>query len=139
MKQNDNLSLSNMEYKINRAECYFRAKAKSYIPARVSYYARQMKVSYGKITIRDQKTRWGSRSSSGTLSFNWRLMLAPKEVLDYVVVHELAHIKQMNHSKAFWAEVEKITPDYKIYREWLKVHGNELTKEEAVRQIYRDN
>lgn len=121
------------------AERYFRARAKSYIPARVSYFARQMKVSYGKIVIRDQKTRWGSRSSSGTLSFNWRLMLAPKQVLDYVVVHELCHIKQMNHSKAFWQEVERVMPDYAIYRKWLKEHGRELTNEEAARQIIREN
>ena len=63
----------------------------------------------------------------------------PKEVLDYVVVHELAHIKEMNHSKAFWKEVEKVLPDYEERRKWLKEHGSELTKEEAVRQIYRDN
>lgn len=121
------------------AERYFRARAKSYFPSRAAFFAKQMEVTYGTISIRDQKTRWGSRSSTGTLSFNWRLMLAPKEVLDYVVVHELAHIKEMNHSKAFWKEVEKVLPDYEERRKWLKEHGSELTKEEAVRQIYRDN
>ncbi len=127
------------EEELARAERYFRARAKSYFPVRAAFFAKQMKVTYGTISIRDQKTRWGSRSSTGTLSFNWRLMLAPKEVLDYVVVHELAHIKEMNHSKDFWREVEKILPDYEVYRKWLKEHGNELTREEAVRQIYRDN
>ena len=78
-------------------------------------------------TIRKQTTRWGSCSSKGTLSFNWRLMLAPPRVLDYVVVHELCHITHMNHSKDFWNKVESIMPDYKIYRDWLKKNGSTLT------------
>lgn len=127
------------ERQMERAERYYRAKAKYYFPGRVSFFARQMGVNYGNITIRSQKTRWGSRSSSGTLSFNWRLMLAPKEVLDYVVVHELAHIRQMNHSSAFWQEVAKIMPDYQIHRRWLKEHGHELTRTEAVKRIYEEN
>lgn len=124
------------EKQIASAVRFFKAKAKSYIPKRVSIYATKMGVSYGKITIRDQKTRWGSRSSSGTLSFNWRLMLAPKEVLDYVVIHELCHIKQMNHSKAFWMEVENVMPDYKIYRDWLKENGKMLTNEAAAKLAF---
>ena len=83
------------------------------IPARVEYFARIIGVTYGNITIRNQKTRWGSCSSKGNLNFNCLLMLAPPEVLDYVVVHELCHRKQMNHSKAFWTEVENVFPDYK--------------------------
>ena len=80
-------------------------KARIFIPERVKYYAEVIGVDYGRITIRCQKTRWGSCSSKGNLNFNCLLMLMPSEVIDYVVVHELCHIKQMNHSKAFWKEV----------------------------------
>ncbi len=96
------------------------------IPVKVSHYAGLMKVRYGRITIRNQKTRWGSCSSKGNLNFNCLLMLAPDEVVDYVVVHELCHLIEMNHSKAFWDQVEKVMPDYRIHRKWLKDHGNEL-------------
>lgn len=96
------------------------------IPARVEYFARVIGVTYGKITVRNQKTRWGSCSSKGNLNFNCLLMLAPPEVLDYVVVHELCHRKQMNHSKAFWSEVEKVLPDYKEARKWLKEEGSQM-------------
>lgn len=96
------------------------------IPERVEYFAKVIGVTYGKITIRNQKTRWGSCSSKGNLNFNCLLMLAPPEVLDYVVVHELCHRKQMNHSKAFWSEVEKVLPDYKEARKWLKEDGSQM-------------
>ena len=96
------------------------------IPERVEYFAKVIGVTYGKITIRNQKTRWGSCSSKGNLNFNCLLMLAPPEVLDYVVVHELCHRKQMNHSKAFWLEVEKVLPDYKEVRKWLKEEGSQM-------------
>lgn len=96
------------------------------IPARVEYFAKVIGVTYGKITVRNQKTRWGSCSSKGNLNFNCLLMLAPPEVLDYVVVHELCHRKQMNHSKAFWLEVEKVLPNYKEVRKWLKEEGSQM-------------
>ena len=95
------------------------------IPERVEYFAKVIGVTYGKITVRNQKTRWGSCSSKGNLNFNCLLMLAPPEVLDYVVVHELCHRKQMNHSKAFWLEVEKVLPNYKEVRKWLKEEGSQ--------------
>lgn len=98
-------------------------KALDYIPKRVSYFAKQIGVTYGRITIRNQKTRWGSCSSKGNLNFNCLLMLTPLEVIDYVVVHELCHRKEMNHSKAFWAEVEKVIPNYKAQVKWLKENG----------------
>ena len=81
---------------------------------------------YGRISIREQKTRWGSCSSKGDLNFNWRLILAPEEVLDYVVVHELAHRREMNHSKAFYAIVESVLPDYRRAQKWLKDNGQSL-------------
>lgn len=93
------------------------------IPERVRYYAEIMGVTYGRITIRHQKTRWGSCSAKGNLNFNCLLMMAPIEVLDYVVVHELAHRKQMNHSQAFWNEVAAVLPDYKNRKKWLKNNG----------------
>lgn len=96
------------------------------IPERVEYFAKVIGVTYGKITVRNQKTRWGSCSSKGNLNFNCLLMLAPSEVLDYVVVHELCHRKQMNHSKAFWLEVEKVLPNYKEVRKWLKEEGSQM-------------
>ena len=98
-------------------------KALEYIPKRVNYFAKQIGVTYGRITIRNQKTRWGSCSSKGNLNFNCLLMLTPPEVIDYVVVHELSHRKEMNHSKAFWAEVEKVLPNYKEQVKWLKENG----------------
>lgn len=101
-------------------------KALAYIPERVKYYAPIVGVNYTRITIRNQKTRWGSCSSKGGLNFNCLLMLTPPEVIDYVVVHELCHRKEMNHSKAFWAEVEKVLPDYKSAKRWLKENGGEL-------------
>ncbi|MGN0471888.1 MAG: M48 family metallopeptidase [Lachnospiraceae bacterium] len=115
---------------------YVRA-AKDYFPKRVWYYVNQITwdpdellpetgLPYRTISIRDQKTRWGSCSGRGTLSFNWRLMLVPPRVLDYVVVHELCHIKHMNHSPEFWKQVESVMPDYQERRRWLKEHGNEL-------------
>lgn len=101
-------------------------KALAYIPERVKYYAPIVGVNYTRITIRNQKTRWGSCSSKGGLNFNCLLMLTPPEVIDYVVVHELCHRKEMNHSKAFWDEVEKVLPDYKSAKRWLRENGGEL-------------
>ena len=101
-------------------------RAAEYIPGRVSYFAGLIGVDYGRVTIRRQKTRWGSCSSKGNLNFNCLLMLAPGEVLDYVVVHELCHRKEMNHSRAFWREVERVLPDYRKQVKWLKENGSGL-------------
>ena len=98
------------------------------IPEKVSYFAGMINVTYGKITIRNQKTRWGSCSAKGNLNFNCLLMLAPEEILDYVVVHELCHRKEMNHSKVFWNLVEGVLPDYRERRRWLKERGEELMR-----------
>lgn len=102
----------------------YRKQAKQVFARKVAWYAQQIQVSFGTITIREQKTRLGSCSSRGNLNFNWRLLLAPEPVLDYVVVHELAHRKEMNHSSRFWGIVEEIMPDYRQYREWLKQYGD---------------
>lgn len=100
--------------------------AKQVIPEKVAYYARLMGVTYGRITIRKQKTRGGSCSREGNLNFNCLLLMAPPEVLDYVVVHELSHRLEMNHSARFWAQVEKVLPNYRKSRKWLKEHGSRL-------------
>ena len=100
--------------------------AKEFLPHRIALFAGQMGVSYGHITVRSQKKRWGSCTGSGNLNFNCLLMLMPPEVRDYVIVHELCHRKQMNHSPLFWTEVEKILPDYRIRRQWLSDHGTAL-------------
>lgn len=104
----------------------YKKNASEYFPIRVQHFEKIMGVHHKKIAIRDQKTRWGSCSTSGTLSFNWRLIMAPPEVLDYVVVHELAHFTHMDHSKAFWSTVESVMPDYEKHRKWLNEHGQEL-------------
>jgi hypothetical protein len=101
-------------------------QAADVLAEKVRYYAQQIGVTYGRITIRNQKTRWGSCSAKGNLNFNCLLMLAPEDVQDYVVVHELCHRKQMNHSRQFWSEVERILPDYNRHRQWLKDHGGAL-------------
>lgn len=98
-------------------------QAKEYIPQRVDHYAEIIGVTYGRITIRNQRTRWGSCSGKGNLNFNCLLMMMPKEIIDYVIVHELCHRKEMNHSTAFWKEVENVLPDYREYRMWLKENG----------------
>ena len=82
--------------------------------------------AHGRISIRNQKSRWGSCSAKGNLSFNWRLILAPDDVLDYVVAHEVAHLAQANHSPAFWAVVDRLTPHGCYGRRWLKQHGGAL-------------
>ena len=99
-------------------------KARKMILEKVAYYAPIVGVTYGRIAIRKQRTVWGSCSSKGNLNFNYLLALMPDEVVDYVVVHELCHRKEMNHSPRFWAEVEKVIPDHKALRKWLKEEGS---------------
>lgn len=105
---------------------HLKELARKELPPIVADYAALMGVTYKRITIRHQKTRWGSCSSKGNLNFNCSLMLAPPQVRDYVIVHELAHRRQMNHSSAFWNIVEHYMPDYRKARQWLTQHGSEL-------------
>lgn len=102
------------------------SQARQTVPERAAYFAPLVGVTYGRITIRSQHTLWGSCSGKGNLNFNCLLMLTPPEVLDYVVVHELCHRKEMNHSARFWAEVGRVLPDYEIRRKWLRENGTAL-------------
>ena len=96
--------------------------AKNELPERTAYFAEKIGVGYGRITIRHQKTRWGSCSSKGNLNFNCLMMLTPPDIQDYIIVHELCHRIEMNHSPRFWAQVGKILPDYRERRKWLREH-----------------
>ncbi len=106
-----------------------KKQAKRVIPERVAYYAPLVGVSYGRISIRHQKTRWGSCSTDGNLNFNCLLMLMPPEVLDSVVVHELCHRKHMNHSARFYAEVRRVYPEYDKWNKWLKDNGRKYLEQ----------
>lgn len=101
-------------------------QAVEYIPKRVKYYAEKENFVYNKITIKNLVSRWGSCSTKGNLNFNCLLMLTPDYVIDYIVVHELCHLREMNHSEKFWAEIEKIMPDYQRAELWLKQNGGNL-------------
>jgi hypothetical protein len=106
---------------------WYKAQAALVLSLRLSVLAKQHGFKYEKVRITSARTRWGSCSAKGTLSFTWRLVMAPPEVVDYVIVHELAHTKVANHSKEFWALVETIMPGHKAYRAWLRKNGKFLT------------
>lgn len=103
---------------------WYRLRAQEIINERVRSYSQFIKENVKSVTIRNQKTRWGSCTSGRGLNFNYRLVMMPPEILDYVIVHELCHLKHMNHSKEFWSEVERILPDMKIRKKWLKDNGD---------------
>ena len=105
---------------------WYRKQARTVLAERVELFVQKYGFNVKKIRISSARTRWGSCSHKGTLSFPWRLVMAPPDVIDYVVLHELCHLKEMNHSKAFWAQVQSILPDYKRQRSWLKKKGNSL-------------
>jgi predicted metal-dependent hydrolase len=115
----------NLESRASSSEEGRRA-ARELVGAVIGEEAAALGVSYARIQIRDQRTRWGSCSSRGTLSFNWRLALAPFEVLDYVVVHELCHLREPNHSRDFWRLVATRRPEWRAQRDWLREYGSEL-------------
>jgi len=108
------------------SESEARLGARELISALAEEEAERLGLGYRRIRIGDQRTRWGSCSSKGTLSFSWRLVLAPFEVLDYVVVHELCHLREPNHSARFWRLVASRRPDWRRQRDWLAAHGPEL-------------
>jgi predicted metal-dependent hydrolase len=122
LRQVPRLGLGRLEVSESEA----RIAARELVGAVADEEASSLGVSFARIRIGDQRTMWGSCSPTGTLSFNWRLALAPLSVLDYVVVHELCHLRVANHSQRFWALVEERRPRFRVQREWLREHGPEL-------------
>lgn len=106
-----------------RTADFLKSEAKRLIAPRAQDMAARLGRKTGRITVKDTRSRWGSCSSSGDLAFSWRLVLAPEQILDYVVAHEVAHLVQMNHSPAFWAVVESLVGDHRPARRWLKING----------------
>ncbi|MFZ5639397.1 MAG: M48 family metallopeptidase [Bacillota bacterium] len=109
-----------------KLEQWFRLMARETFTETADYYKAKLGVEYRAIRIKNQKTRWGSCSQRGNLNFNWRLVMAPIEIIDYVVVHELCHLVYMDHSKDFWRLVESLLPDYRQRKGWLKENGMRL-------------
>lgn len=107
-------------------KAHLRAIAKAELPGAVADWAALLRIRVSKVTVRDQKTRWGSCSTSGTISLNWRLVLADPATRDYVIIHELMHRKRFDHSARFWALVEQACPEYRIHEAWLNAHYAEL-------------
>lgn len=116
---------SRRDYNKEEIEAY-KKRLRPVLEERIACFAGLMKVRYNRITVRAQKTRWGSCSAKGNLNFNWKLALVPPKVLDYVVVHELSHLIEMNHSPRFWQQVALVLPDYMDRRLWLKENGSRL-------------
>lgn len=106
----------------------YRKLARLEFEEKAAYYAERMGVTYNRIAVKEQKTKWGSCSGKKNLNFNWKLILMPESIFDYIVVHELAHLIEMNHSSAFWAQVAKIMPDYKKRVAWLRKNEKEYVK-----------
>lgn len=100
-------------------ETLYRRKARECFEDRATHFAAEMGVEYDQIEIRNQRTKWGSCSSTGTLGLNWRLMMAPPDIIDYILVHELAHLQEANHSDEFWSIVAEFDPEYKQHANWL--------------------
>ncbi|HVJ49358.1 SprT family zinc-dependent metalloprotease [Desulfitobacterium sp.] len=107
-------------------EKWLKIKAREVFQAKLTKLSVQMGVHYREFRLKEQKTRWGSCSSKGNINLNWRAIMAPEPVVDYLVIHELAHLKQMNHSPAFWDFVGQYCPEYGACRRWLKVNGERL-------------
>jgi predicted metal-dependent hydrolase len=108
-------------------EQWYRAEAARLINETADKLSYQMGISYQRIVIRGQKTRWGSCSRKKNLSFNWKLIMAPEPIVEYVIIHELLHLKEMNHSKRFWELVAQYCPDWREHKKWLKQHEVDLT------------
>ena len=129
---NQELSLTNGAFLLKKSSLssardkfigFYKTKAKSRLPKHVEQYAKKMGLSPSEIRIQELKNRWASCSSDGMLNFHWRCMMAPISALEYIVVHELAHLKHPNHTPEFWYEIEKVLPDYPKAKGWLRLHG----------------
>jgi predicted metal-dependent hydrolase len=121
------IGTTNPKYAKTYLESWYKQQARKVIVQRIEQYAKLSGATYRSIGITSAETRWGSCSSRKTLNFNWKLIMAPIEVIDYVVCHELAHLTELNHSRDFWETVRKMYPLYREYRTWLRRHGDQLT------------
>ena len=109
-----------------RVAAWLRGRARECLSAAIAAHAEVLGRAPGRITLRDTRSRWGSCTAAGNLNFSWRLVMAPPEILDYVAAHEVAHLVQMNHSRAFWAEVARLCPDHRARARWLRANGAAL-------------
>lgn len=130
-KDNENelkmyLKNSEQEYVKKILEAWYKEEARKVLIEKVNYFGKFFCRAYGNIRIKTMKTRWGSCSAKGNLNFNWKIIMAPEEVIDYLVVHELSHLIEMNHSANFYKQLERVLPDYKVSRKWLKENGKYL-------------
>jgi predicted metal-dependent hydrolase len=114
------------EYIKAALEGWYRIRAEKIFAEKIRFYAEKLKVYPKRIVIKDQKTKWGSCSSKGNINFNFRVIMAPENIIDYLVVHELCHLVHMNHSSDFWNLVKSILPNYREDEEWLKINGVNL-------------
>ncbi|MHB1653810.1 MAG: M48 family metallopeptidase [Desulfitobacteriaceae bacterium] len=105
---------------------WYKERAREVFWNRLDHYAKLMGVEYKQFRIKEQKTRWGSCSAQGNINLNWRVVLAPEQIVDYLVIHELAHLRHLNHSADFWHLVQSYSPEYKRWRKWLKDRGRDL-------------
>ncbi len=108
-------------------EQWYREQVSQLIPVKVAKLSVEMGVTYGRLSIRGQKTCWGSCSRKGNISLNWKLIMAPESVIEYVIIHELAHLKELNHSRMFWQLVSEYCPEWRQHKKWLRDHAVELT------------
>lgn len=109
-----------------RVQAFLKTRARERLVQASDHFAGHLGRSYGKITLRDTRSRWGSCNARGDLMYSWRLIMAPPDVLAYVAAHEVAHLAEMNHSSAFWAHVDRLFPDHLEQRQWLRDHGATL-------------
>jgi len=121
------LGSTNKKYAKQYLTSWYRQQARKIITERVNHYSRISGLHFQSVKITTAETRWGSCSSEKNLNFNWKLIMAPLPVIDYVVAHELAHLEELNHSRNFWGKVRKMYPLYRQYRTWLKRNGSMLT------------
>ncbi|MFA5162243.1 MAG: M48 family metallopeptidase [Elusimicrobiales bacterium] len=119
----------------NALETWLKAQAEAIIAERAAFWGGQMSLSFSRVCVKDQKTLWGSCSGRGNLNFSWRLIKAPPAVLDYLIIHELAHLVHMNHGDEYWNYVAQWHPDHKACRRWLNDHKNELMSDIEVDKI----
>ena len=111
-----------------RLKAYLKNLARDQLVSETEKYAHQVSRPFGRISLRDTRSRWGSCTTNGDLMYSWRLIMAPPQVLSYVAAHEVAHLLEMNHSSRFWSQVDKLMPDYTVHRDWLRNNGTDLHK-----------